>query len=226
MIQILIDRPEADAVRSIAPVPETPYKMWLRDETGWLTPVATCDWPEAYNQPRQRLPQAYLQNANIDVVRTQTILTQQSMTGRHIYGYVMTENFDIDTEAQLGAVVTAAGLQSPPTESDKPRSKTFCFDIDGVIATLTHNNQYDLAQPRREVIDGINRLYQLGHRIVLHTARGSATGLDWAALTEQQLADWGVPYHELRFGKPAADYYIDDRAVTLEQLPGLLEQSQ
>ena len=93
-----------------------------------------------------------------------------------------------------------------------------------VVAALTPNNQYDLAQPQRAVIDGINVLYKCGHRIVLFTARGSSTGLDWVSMTQRQLADWGVLYHELRFGKPAADYYIDDRAVTLEQLPELVRR--
>ena len=29
---------------------------------------------------------------------------------------------------------------------------------------------------------------------------------------------WGVRYHELRFGKPAADYYVDDRMISLATL--------
>lgn len=225
MIQILIDRPEADSVRSVVPAPETPYKMWLRDETGWLTPVAYCELPEAYNQPRQRLPQVYLQNANIDVVRARVITEQHSMTGRRILGFVMAENYDIDTEAQLGAAAAALAALSPPATDAAPEIKTFCVDIDGVIATLSPGNRYDLAQPRREIIDAVNALYDNGQRIVLFTARGSATGLDWTAVTERQLADWGVRHHELRFGKPAADYYIDDRAMTPDALLGLAAQT-
>ena len=30
-------------------------------------------------------------------------------------------------------------------------------------------------------------------------------------LTEQQLEEWGVKYHELLFGKPHADIFIDDK---------------
>ena len=37
-------------------------------------------------------------------------------------------------------------------------------------------------------------------------------------MTRQQMADWGVNYHELRFGKPAADYYVDDRLLSLAEL--------
>ena len=32
--------------------------------------------------------------------------------------------------------------------------------------------------------------------------------------TEQQLFEWGVKYHELFMGKPAADYYIDDKGIS------------
>ncbi len=32
-------------------------------------------------------------------------------------------------------------------------------------------------------------------------------------LTKQQLDHWGVKYHKLFLGKPAGDYYIDDKAI-------------
>jgi hypothetical protein len=31
-----------------------------------------------------------------------------------------------------------------------------------------------------------------------------------------------VKYHELKFGKPAADYYIDDRMLSVEELLNML----
>ena len=33
-------------------------------------------------------------------------------------------------------------------------------------------------------------------------------------LTEKQLEKWGVKYQELLFGKPHADVFIDDKAVS------------
>lgn len=94
----------------------------------------------------------------------------------------------------------------------------FCFDIDGVIATIQSDNQYDLSSPRQEMIDIINFLFDQGHQIILFTARGSATGVDWSEITRLQMQAWGVKYHRLLFGKPAADYYIDDKSMSLEQL--------
>ena len=64
----------------------------------------------------------------------------------------------------------------------------------------------------------INQLYAQGHEIILFTARGYVTGIDWREVTEKQLSDWGLSYHELHFGKPNADYYVDDRMLDMNVL--------
>jgi len=88
----------------------------------------------------------------------------------------------------------------------------YCFDIDGTLCTNT-NGEYEKAEPYPDIIARVNALYRSGHRIVLNTARGSTTGMDWRELTQDQLRSWGVTYHELLLGKPAADIYIDDKAM-------------
>ena len=88
----------------------------------------------------------------------------------------------------------------------------YCFDIDGTLCTNTEGD-YDSAQPFAERIVIVNRLFESGHRIILLTARGSTTGIDWRATTERQLLQWGVKYHSLHLGKPTADVYVDDKAV-------------
>jgi dTDP-glucose 4,6-dehydratase len=105
-----------------------------------------------------------------------------------------------------------------------PISKlVFVVDLDGVVASLTPNNDYSLAAPLSETITLINRLYDSGHRIILYTARGSATGVDWTAVTQRQLSEWGVKHHEIRFGKPAADYYVDDRMLSVSEFSNLVK---
>lgn len=102
MVKMLLDHPEADSVRSVAPVAETPYKMW-REEEGRLYPLLD-EIEEAYNMPRQKLPVVYMQNACIDCVRSRVILEENSMSGKVIMGYKMNHNFDIDTEEDLKKV--------------------------------------------------------------------------------------------------------------------------
>lgn len=91
----------------------------------------------------------------------------------------------------------------------------YCFDIDGTLCTNS-DGEYHKAEPYPDVIARVNALYDIGHRIILYTARGSTTGIDWRRLTESQLRSWGVKYHELFLGKPTADVYIDDKATSLE----------
>jgi hypothetical protein len=99
-----------------------------------------------------------------------------------------------------------------------PRGRTFAFDLDGVLATLTPDDDYAKSEPNPPGIALANRLHEAGNRIVVYTARGSSTGLDWTETTLLQLRRWGVRHHELRFGKPAADYYVDDRMISLATL--------
>lgn len=59
----------------------------------------------------------------------------------------------------------------------------------------------------------MNDLYDKGHTVIYWTARGTETEINWRDITEKQFQEWGIKYHELRFGKPAYDVLIDDRAI-------------
>ncbi len=215
MIEILLKEPSYDSVRSIVPAKEIPYKMWFKDGNGTISPIMK-DIPEGYNMPRQQLPMVYYQNACIDVVKGEVILNQRSMSGSKIYGFEMKKNFDIDTEEEFKTAEEFIRITSG--------QKRFVFDIDGVIAKIAVNNDYSIAEPNRIMIDIINKLYNLGNEIILLTARGYVTGIDWREITENQLKKWGLQYHELHFGKPNADYYVDDRMISMDRLIELLEK--
>lgn len=209
MIEILLENPEADSVRSMALAKEIPHKMWYLDEHHQAKPILT-EIKEAYNMPRQSLPKVYYQNASIDCVRSDVILEKNSMTGDMVLGYEMQENFDIDTEEEF--LRAAAYLRL------KEGKSRFVFDIDGVIAKFRQGLDYELAEPNIEMINIVNWLYDRGNEIILFTARGYVTGIDWYPVTEKQMRLWNVKYHELRMGKPNADYYVDDKNMTLDFL--------
>jgi hypothetical protein len=90
---------------------------------------------------------------------------------------------------------------------------TYFIDIDNTICTLDVATDYSTAKPIARAIEKVNSLYEEGHQIIFWTARGTLTGLDWTQLTESQLLSWGVKYHELKFGKPFYDYFIDDKNI-------------
>lgn len=209
MVQYMREHPDVDSMRCIAPAKEIAYKMWHQDEEGMLSPIMT-DIPECYNMPRQQLPKVYYQNACIDVARAEVITKQHSMSGKKIAGYEMDENFDIDTEEEFQKAEEYLRI--------KNGNKTFVFDIDGVVAKLQKDLDYALSEPNEPMIKIINMLYDYGNKIVLFTARGYVTGKDWSEVTKEQMQRWGVKYHELKFGKPNADYYVDDKMLSLERL--------
>ena len=217
MIERIMQDTELDSIRCVAPATEIPYKMWLTEDASVpdagmfsiIQPLLT-EIPECYNMPRQQLPKAYYQNACIDVIRARVILEERSMTGKRIAGYFMERNYDIDTEDEFARAEEVLQIQNG--------GKRFVFDIDGVIAGFRAGLDYDSAPPNEKMIAIINRLYAMGNEIILHTARGYVTGIDWRRTTERQMREWGVNYHELHFGKPNADYYIDDKSLELTKL--------
>ena len=102
---------------------------------------------------------------------------------------------------------------------------TYCFDLDGTLCSTT-GSDYANSIPKRERIAKVNELTSDGHRVIIFTARGSSSGIDWMEVTKKQLDDWGVHHHELILGKPAADYYIDDKAVKDEDFFRVQSESE
>ena len=90
-------------------------------------------------------------------------------------------------------------------------------DIDETICQTPEDRNYEKAVPIEKNIDKINKLYQNGNKIVYWTARGTGSGIDWREVTEKQFEEWGVKYHELKFGKPIYDLFIDDKNVSSER---------
>jgi N-acylneuraminate cytidylyltransferase len=95
----LIERPEADAVRTICVPFQNPYKMWSIGSDGFMHPLLQTNFSEPYNLPRQMLPEVYWQTGYVDAVWADTILTKDSMTGERILPLIIdpSEWIDIDS---------------------------------------------------------------------------------------------------------------------------------
>lgn len=92
-------------------------------------------------------------------------------------------------------------------------------DIDETICHYTGERRYDLAEPIKENIEKINKLYDEGHTIHYWTARGTVTGIDWTETTDNQLQQWGCKYHSMSAGeKPAYDLLICDKTKRIEEI--------
>jgi capsule biosynthesis phosphatase len=96
----------------------------------------------------------------------------------------------------------------------------YVFDIDNTVCK-TEGSDYKNSKPIRERINKINELYDQGHKIVFHTARGMGRTNNDAArshylfykMTFEQLNNWGVKFHNLYLGKPSGDIYVDDKGI-------------
>jgi capsule biosynthesis phosphatase len=103
---------------------------------------------------------------------------------------------------------------------------TVVVDVDDTISTTVDHRDYANAIPKTDVIQRINELYDAGVNIVLYTARGMYTfDGDIQAIEkynrpilEAWLSVHDVKYTTLKFGKPLAVYYVDDKAIRPDEL--------
>lgn len=103
---------------------------------------------------------------------------------------------------------------------------TFIVDIDGTLCENTDGKNYVDPSPRKNIIAQVNRLYDSGAEVIIFTARGMNTysgnvyeiEKNLRYITENWLHSNGVKYNKLIFGKPAGDFYVDDKALLPEEL--------
>lgn len=172
---------------------------------------------------RQQLEPVYHRNGVAYVLR-RAVLERGQLMGTRAGALVIDEaQISIDTLEDIQRVEVALGqrVAESPAASDSSalpmRPRKLVIDIDGVLAEAVPELDYAKAGPITDNIARVNALYDAGCHITLYTARGSGTGKDWSAVTAAQMQRWDVRHHELKFGKPPADYYVDDRLVTLTQ---------
>ena len=107
--------------------------------------------------------------------------------------------------------------------SDDTKYNTFVIDLDDTIC-FTKNRNFENSTPNKEVINKINKLYSKGWKIIIFTARGakSCKTLEeriskYKNITEKWLQKNNVKYNEVIFGKMNADYYVDDKNISIEE---------
>ena len=108
-------------------------------------------------------------------------------------------------------------------ERNRPKRKTrICFDLDNTLVSFpVIANDYTSVQPLQKNIDYLRFLKSQGAYIIIYTARRMKTHkgnvgaivADVGKLTMETLERFGIPFDELHFGKPHADFYVDDLAV-------------
>jgi len=95
----LLAHPEADAIRTVCEPFQNPFKMWQIDPEGFMQPLIHTEYQEAYNMPRQLLPEVYWQTGYVDAAWRDTIIEKASMTGERILPLVIPPNDWIDIDS-------------------------------------------------------------------------------------------------------------------------------
>lgn len=96
--------------------------------------------------------------------------------------------------------------------------KRICFELDDTLVHLSDKKDYNRVCPIYKNIDYLKFLHNMGHTIIIYTSRGmkkygNSEGLaikNIAQITFETLEKYNIPYHEIYFGKPDADFYIDN----------------
>ena len=102
------------------------------------------------------------------------------------------------------------------------KNKRICFDLDNTLVTFpTIKNDYTSVKPIQKNINFLKYLKGFGNIIIIYTARRMKThngnigkiNADIGKITFETLHKFNIPYDEIYFGKPYADFYIDDLAL-------------
>ena len=90
----------------------------------------------------------------------------------------------------------------------------WCFDLDNTLVN-TKRSDYENSTPIPEAIAKVRGYKDRGDHIIIMTARGSGSKVDWRDFTEKQLNKFGIPYDQLIVGlKPGGvDVFVDDKAI-------------
>jgi capsule biosynthesis phosphatase len=159
-------------------------------------------------------PQDYISNYNNDIksykeLYISNVIQYAIKKYNSIYQYIdITDGFDtVGTPYQLKNYIKL-----------NKEIKTFVFDLDKTLIYDTNDNKNVIIKNT----EFLNKLYDLGHKIIIHTSRGMKTfdgDLNkienyYRPIIEKILKDNDINYHQLLFGKPFADFYIDDKSIS------------
>tara|TARA_B100001093_G_C26854507_1_gene1026758 strand:- start:1020 stop:2093 length:1074 start_codon:yes stop_codon:yes gene_type:complete len=96
--------------------------------------------------------------------------------------------------------------------------KVIIVDIDH---TITIGNDYENCQPKKDIINKLNQLYDNGHNIVYWTSRGVISDNNWYDYTYKQLKKWNVKFNLLITKKPFFNKFIEDKSINLDTKEGI-----
>jgi len=141
-----------------------------------------------------------------------------------IYQKMLEDSIEINSEKieKFNCVGTPLQLKIYCETCNSYEKSRICFDLDNTLVTFPKiSKDYTTVEPIQKNIDYLNFLRDKGNYIIIYTARRMKTHSgnvgkcisDIGKITIETLEKFGIKYDELHFGKPNADFYIDDLSV-------------
>lgn len=174
-VRLIFDNPSVDSVRAVVIPDKNPFKMWTLRADGLMDPLIQLKAiPEAYNAPRQSLPEAYWHSGQIDVIRPETLLEKNSMSGEKIMPIILDPLYSIDIDTldtwqYAEWVICSHKLDlAYPGKSPRPwpeKIRLAVFDFDGVFTdnrVWVDEEGHEMVAAYRSDSYGISRLAAQG----------------------------------------------------------------
>jgi len=88
---------KATSLRSAHPAPESPFKWFRKDASGYFKGLPGARSNDTLNKPRQSFPQVYVPDGYIDIVRPSYVMKSGLLHGPRMAGFVSTPCCEVDT---------------------------------------------------------------------------------------------------------------------------------
>jgi hypothetical protein len=83
-------------------------------------------------------------------------------------------------------------------------NKRYVFDLDNTLCITSKDSNgkwdYRKSTPIKDRIEKVNKLFQEGNYIIIETARGSSSKIEWYDFTKKQIESFGLKFNEQRSG--------------------------
>lgn len=180
-VELIMSDPEIDSVRGVVPSGQNPFKMWKVDpKSGFMSGLLTVDGiDEPYNSARQALPDTYWQTGHIDVIQTQVITHQKSLSGRKIKPIFINPDYTVDIDKpsdwqKAEWLVWYGGLEMVvPGNLRRPlpqKVDLIVFDFDGVMTddkVYVNQEGIEMVAANRRDGMGVTQLHKLGVKMIV-----------------------------------------------------------
>ena len=143
-----------------------------------MEPLLNSEFVEAYNMPRQELPETFWQTGHIDAIRTQTILNG-SMSGENVYACQIDPWFSVDLDSLLDWEQAESQILTLGTDIVLPHGSSstipegislLVLDFDGVLTDdrvyVNQHGEETVAAHRGDGM-GISRAKKAGIEIII-----------------------------------------------------------